>query len=413
MVLPTGYMGDRVARDTGRSLPHRRTAGKFLFSVRAGHRGLPSPAQPIESPGLTLIGFIPRLVAGRDGLRPAGAVSAILDDGSRIRRSGFLAVSCGNRQDRRGREDEIGMGLAPGQGCLKVRRFRSTIFSFIGHICFSYGSKTHQSAPDFTAAIDNANAAPSSWYAGRARPGLVRQRWVGFPSRGMAMKNPEKRTIRLIKRVLFLACALPALRLAVSAYVGTLGADPVATLTRTSGIWTLNLLFASLAISPLRKLTGWNWIVQLRRTLGLFAFFYACSHLAVYLVFDHYFDWDEIFKDVAKRPYITAGFTAFLMLIPLAATSTDAMMRRLGGKRWQQLHRLVYPIAIAGVLHYFWLVKRDVTAPGLYAIVLCVFFCLRLVMRPRQRAPRTAAPQMAGAAPLGPGVEVDPRRTRK
>lgn len=179
----------------------------------------------------------------------------------------------------------------------------------------------------------------------------------------------------------FLLCLLPALRLAAAAALGRLGVDPVETLTRSTGIWTLNFLFITLAVTPVRKLSGWQWLGQLRRMLGLYCFFYACLHFLTYLVFDQFFDWAGMVRDIAKRPYITVGFTAFLLLFPLALTSTDAMIRRLGGRNWRRLHRLVYAIAMLGVLHYLWLVKRDITDPAWYVLVLGVLLSMRLLRR--------------------------------
>jgi sulfoxide reductase heme-binding subunit YedZ len=156
-----------------------------------------------------------------------------------------------------------------------------------------------------------------------------------------------------------------------------LGANPIEEITHETGDWALRLLLASLAVSPLRRLTGWNRLVPYRRTLGLLAFFYACLHFSTWLALDHFFDWDAIVEDISERPYVTAGFTAFVCLIPLAITSSRSWIRRLG-KRWASLHRLVYLAAIAAVTHYWWLVKADVTAPFYYAAVLLVLLGFRL-----------------------------------
>ncbi|BBL74506.1 sulfite oxidase heme-binding subunit YedZ [Methylomagnum ishizawai] len=205
------------------------------------------------------------------------------------------------------------------------------------------------------------------------------------------MKSPPPPRI-----LLFLACSIPALRLTVGALTGGLGADPVAAITATTGLWTLNLLFATLAITPLRRLTGWHGLGRPRRMLGLFAFFYACLHGAAYLVFEQFFDWAGMLADIGKRPFIAAGCLGFALMVPLAATSTDGMMRRLGGRPWRRLHRLAYLCALAAVLHYLWLVKRDITVPGLYALVLCGLLAARMV-RPRRgpvpvNLPETSAP---------------------
>ena len=155
-------------------------------------------------------------------------------------------------------------------------------------------------------------------------------------------------------------------------------------LTHTTGDWGLRLLLLTLAVTPLRRLTGWGWLLRFRRMLGLFAFFYLSLHLVTYLWLDQFFDWAAILEDVAKRPYITAGFAAFLLLVPLALTSTRGMVRRLGW-RWQTLHRLIYPAAALGVLHFFWLTKADLREPLVYASVLALLLALRWPWR------RTAA----------------------
>jgi sulfoxide reductase heme-binding subunit YedZ len=182
------------------------------------------------------------------------------------------------------------------------------------------------------------------------------------------------------KAVLFLACLIPLGRLIWLAYVDGLGANPIEFITRSTGTWTLVFLLITLSITPLRRLTGRNAWIRFRRMLGLFAFFYACLHFTTYVWLDQFFEWPAIVKDVIKRPFITVGFTAFVLLIPLAATSTQAMQRRLK-RRWQQLHRLVYLIAICGVLHYWWLVKKDVTEPAWYALALTLLLGFRLVQR--------------------------------
>lgn len=226
------------------------------------------------------------------------------------------------------------------------------------------------------------------------------------------LKHPSNQAVLHIKIILFLACLIPLLRLIVAGLNHELGADPVDTLTRSTGTWTLNFLFFTIAVTPLRKLTGWHWLTRLRRMVALYAFFYACLHFATYLVFDQYFDWPGIAKDIAKRPYITAGFFAFVLLIPLALTSTNGMMKLLGGRRWQMLHRLTYPIVIAGVLHYLWLVKRDITYPGIYIIVLCVLLCARLLV-PRKVAAKHGAHPMNGLGGGGVGSPAAPQRSQK
>jgi len=146
----------------------------------------------------------------------------------------------------------------------------------------------------------------------------------------------------------------------------------------------------TLSVTPVRRLTGWNWLIRLRRMLGLFAFFYACLHFFTYVGIDQFFDWRTIVADIAKRPYITVGFASFLLLIPLAVTSTNAMQRRLGGKRWQRLHRLVYVAAAGGVVHYLWLVKKDISQPLLYGLLLVVLLGMRLAWRFARPTPGVA-----------------------
>ncbi|MEX2207363.1 MAG: protein-methionine-sulfoxide reductase heme-binding subunit MsrQ [Myxococcota bacterium] len=173
------------------------------------------------------------------------------------------------------------------------------------------------------------------------------------------------------------AALAPAAWLAVSALRGTLGANPVETLEHTTGQWTLRLLLATLAVTPLRRAFGWAWLAPCRRTLGLLAFGYCCLHLCVYALVDLWGAWDTLIEDVLERPYITAGFTGFLLLLPLAITSTRAWMRRLG-RRWVVLHRLVYAAAVAGCLHFLWLVKADVLEPLVYAGVLALLLGARV-----------------------------------
>ena len=192
------------------------------------------------------------------------------------------------------------------------------------------------------------------------------------------------------KAALFALCLAPLARLVFFAFTDRLGANPIEFVLRSLGTWTLTLLLVTLSVTPLRRLTGWNSLIRVRRMLGLFAFFYACLHFLTYAGVDQSFDLSAILADVVKRPYITIGFTCFVLLIPLAATSTNAMQRRLGGKRWQQLHRLIYLIAAGGVVHYLWLVKKDITLPVLYGLVLAVLLGVRFVWRRRSPALQTA-----------------------
>lgn len=194
-------------------------------------------------------------------------------------------------------------------------------------------------------------------------------------------------------------CLLPLVLLfaRASGVFGGLGANPIEFVMRDTGSWTLRLLLVTLAVSPARSLTGWRALIRLRRMLGLFTFFYACLHLGVWIGMDLRFDWTLIGEDILKRPYVTAGFTAWLLLIPLALTSTDAMMRRLG-RRWTQLHRLVYVVAILGVLHFWWLTRADYREPLVYAAILVALLGWRAAKRfPRDRRIASVVRPDAGA----------------
>ncbi len=178
------------------------------------------------------------------------------------------------------------------------------------------------------------------------------------------------------KPILFMVCALPFCALVYNGFTNNLTANPIKEITHFTGEWALNFLLITLSITPLRKLTRNNSLIRFRRMLGLFAFFYACLHFCTYLVLDQFFDWNEIVLDVAKRPYITVGFSAFVLLIPLAVTSTNRMAQRLG-KNWRRLHSLIYLIAILVIFHYLWLVKADILPPVLYGLTLCLLLALR------------------------------------
>ena len=178
------------------------------------------------------------------------------------------------------------------------------------------------------------------------------------------------------KPLVFCVSLLPLAWLCWLAWQDQLGANPVETLSHRTGDWSLRFLLLTLAVTPLRRLSGWNWLLKFRRMLGLFAFFYVCLHLGVYLIFDQFFDPSAILEDIAKRPYITVGFAGFLLLIPLAVTSTNGMIKRLG-RNWQRLHRLVYLIGMLGVVHYWWLVKADISEPLLYAGLLTMLLGYR------------------------------------
>ncbi|MDH3561792.1 MAG: protein-methionine-sulfoxide reductase heme-binding subunit MsrQ [Gammaproteobacteria bacterium] len=186
---------------------------------------------------------------------------------------------------------------------------------------------------------------------------------------------------KLIKPAIFVVALVPLAWIIYRTVNNDLGANPIETLNRYTGDWVLRFLMITLAVTPLRKLTGWNGLLRYRRMLGLFAFFYVCLHFLSYAWLDQNFVLTDIIKDVIKRPYITVGFASFLMLIPLAVTSTNAMVRRLGAKRWQTLHRLVYAIGIGGVVHFLWLVKSDIREPLVYAIILTLLLGYRFWTR--------------------------------
>ncbi|MDB4951925.1 MAG: ferric reductase like transrane component family protein [Gemmatimonadetes bacterium] len=203
---------------------------------------------------------------------------------------------------------------------------------------------------------------------------------------------------RALKPAAWVGCLLPLAWTVFDAFTGGLGADPIREVTHRTGFTALTLLMATLAVTPLRRMTGWNPLVQLRRLLGLFAFFYACLHFAIYLA-DQGFDAGFIVEDVVKHPYVTVGFTALLLLIPLAVTSTRKSIRRLG-KRWVKLHRMIYLVAALGVVHFYWLVKRDVTQPLEFGAVFLVLMALRLPLLAGSKKMRPArSPSRSSASP--------------
>ncbi len=196
--------------------------------------------------------------------------------------------------------------------------------------------------------------------------------------------------------MIFLACLGPLGRLAWKGFHGMLGANPIEVITHSTGDWTLTFLLVTLSITPLRKLTRQYWLIGLRRMFGLYAFFYGTLHLTTYVWLDKFFDVHEMLADVAKRRFITAGLTGFVLMIPLALTSTKGWIRRIGGKRWQALHRLIYFSAAAGVIHYIWLVKADLRKPLQYASVMGVLMVYRVVVWAGAKAKASPA-VMAGA----------------
>lgn len=186
--------------------------------------------------------------------------------------------------------------------------------------------------------------------------------------------------MKWLKPVVFVLCLLPFLWLLWGAVTSHLGADPQKYLVHQTGLWTLRFLLITLAVTPLRRLTGWNRVQSLRRMLGLYSFFYVCLHLTSYSVLYVGLDWANIIEDIGKRPYITVGFAAFLLLVPLALTSTNAMMKRLG-KRWAKLHRLVYVIVVLGSVHFLWLVKSDLNEPLIYSAIATGLLASRVYWR--------------------------------
>ena len=206
--------------------------------------------------------------------------------------------------------------------------------------------------------------------------------------------NPTSKQLSLLKSLIFLLALLPFARMVWLTYTGQL-VEPLEFITRGTGDWTLYFLCISLTVTPLRRFTQWNWLIKLRRMLGLFAFFYAALHFTTFLWFDHFFDVQEMWKDVLKRPFITVGFIAFVLLIPLAVTSTNGMVKRLGGKRWQWLHRLIYVIAPLGILHFWWMKagKHNFAQPILFGVIVGLLLLIRVYFAWSKRAKnaRTAA----------------------
>ncbi len=200
--------------------------------------------------------------------------------------------------------------------------------------------------------------------------------------------TPTPRQLTAIKSIAFVLALVPFFALIYLVATDQL-VEPLQYITRNTGSWTLYFLCITLAVTPLRRLSGWNWLLKLRRMMGLYAFFYALLHFTTFLWFDHFFDVQEMLKDVAKRPFITVGFTAFVLLVPLAVTSTNGMVRRLGGKRWQMLHKLVYVIAPLGILHFWWMRagKHDFNKPILFGLIVLALLGVRVWWARRQRSP--------------------------
>jgi sulfoxide reductase heme-binding subunit YedZ len=200
----------------------------------------------------------------------------------------------------------------------------------------------------------------------------------------------SNRVVVALKILVFVLALVPVGRLAVAAFFFPewLGANPAEFITRSTGDWALRFLLLTLAVTPARKLLGWQWLIAFRRMLGLFAFFYVVMHFSSYVSFDNLFDVGDIVKDIGQRPFITVGFLSLLLLIPLAATSTNGMVKRIGTRRWLTLHRLIYVIGPLAVLHFWWMVKRDLTEPIIYALILALLLGYRLWSRRSKVAPR-------------------------
>lgn len=207
------------------------------------------------------------------------------------------------------------------------------------------------------------------------------------PALGRLLAPVERPLRRIAWPASWLLVTVPAIIITVQFLTDQLGADPIDRAQRLTGEWTLRFLLLSLAITPLVRVTGWGWLITFRRFFGLSAFFWALSHLLEYIVLDYFFDWTEIVKDITKHWYVTLGMAAFLLLIPLALTSTKASIKRLGGKRWTALHRLVYVSLILGCLHFTWAVKKDKSEPILYGAVAAGLLAFRLVGRTGRRDP--------------------------
>lgn len=192
------------------------------------------------------------------------------------------------------------------------------------------------------------------------------------------LRSPSQVFVQRAKWLLIVLAALPFLRLAVGAPLGWLGVNPIEFITRSTGTWTIVSLVVTLSITPLRRLLNWPWLVRLRRTTGLITFFYAFLHFMTWLWLDRFFDWNDMVKDIVKRPFITVGFAAFLLLIPLALTSNNASIKRLGARAWQRLHWSVYAIAVLAVFHFIWLARRNPNEPYIYAAIFALLLGARV-----------------------------------
>ncbi len=212
------------------------------------------------------------------------------------------------------------------------------------------------------------------------------------------MKAPSKRQLFWLKALLFGIALIPLARLIWLGIQDDLTANPVEFVERSTGTWALVMLMITLSLTPIRLLTGSVWQIQLRRMMGLFMFFYACLHFTTYVWLDHWFDWMAITKDIVKHPYVLVGFSAFMLAVPLAVTSNTYMIRKLR-ENWKKLHNLVYLVAIFGVLHFLWLVKKDIREPMAYAVVLAVLLGIRLYYRYKNKLARTRAAKFTPPIP--------------
>jgi sulfoxide reductase heme-binding subunit YedZ len=209
------------------------------------------------------------------------------------------------------------------------------------------------------------------------------------------MKPLPEKFVRALKVPVFVVCLTPAFVLTWKGFHDALGANPIDVITRSTGTWTLTFLLITLSVTPVRKLSRLTWLIKFRRMLGLYAFFYGCLHLTTYIWLDKFFDVHEMLHDIAKRKFITAGLTAWTLMLPLAITSTTGWIRRMGGKRWQMLHRLIYFSAASGVVHFIWLVKADLRRPFIYGSILTVLLAYRVAawLLSRARTRRAIAGQ--------------------
>lgn len=262
--------------------------------------------------------------------------------------------------------------------------------------------RTPPSAPPHPSDPDRRDPAPAGTIAADHLPADDRPRSPDAPagdaatperSRPDRHRGPRPRTslaVRLAPSLAVAVTLLPALHVIWRTATGDLGSDPIETLEHATGDWAIRFLIVTLAITPLRQATGWGWLVRLRRTFGLAVFAYATVHLLVYLVLDMGLMGGEIVKDVLEHPWVTLGMTSWLLLLPLAVTSTRGWVRRLGGRRWQRLHRLIYIVPVTASLHYFWAVKKDVSLPVLFAAILALLLGVRLWRELARRRGRLA-----------------------